>query len=42
MEIAYSHFERTLQLPGDLEQANVQAEYRDGMLLVRIGKEETH
>ena len=36
MEIAYSHFERSLELPCDLERADVTSEYRDGMLLVRI------
>lgn len=36
MEIAYSHFERTLTIPCDLERANVTADYRDGMLLIRI------
>lgn len=36
MEIAYSHFERTLGLPCDLERADISADYKDGMLLVRI------
>jgi HSP20 family protein len=36
MEIAYSHFERSLTLPCDLERADITSEYRDGMLLVRI------
>jgi HSP20 family protein len=36
MEIAYSHFERSLQLPCDLERADITTEYRDGMLLVHI------
>lgn len=36
MEIAYSHFERTLGLPCDLERAEISADYKDGMLLVRI------
>ncbi len=36
MEIAYSHFERSLTLPCDLERADITTEYRDGMLLVRI------
>ena len=39
MEIAYSHFERTLGMPCDLERAHITAEYRDGMLLVRIRPE---
>jgi HSP20 family molecular chaperone IbpA len=36
MEIAYSHFERSLTLPCDLERSDIASEYRDGMLLVRI------
>jgi HSP20 family protein len=36
MEIAYNHFERTVELPCNLETAAVATEYRDGMLLVRI------
>jgi HSP20 family protein len=36
MEIAYSKFERTVELPIDLKQANVTTEYRDGLLLVCI------
>lgn len=40
MEIAYSKFERTLELPIDLKQANVTTEYRDGLLLVRITPEQ--
>jgi len=36
MEITYSHFERSLELPSDLERAAIATEYRDGMLLVRI------
>ncbi|MCS6852920.1 MAG: Hsp20/alpha crystallin family protein [Gemmataceae bacterium] len=40
MEIAYSRFERTLELPGDLERSRLVVEHRDGMLLIRIRKEE--
>lgn len=39
MEISYSHFERTLELPEDLGQARVTTEFRQGMLLVRLQKE---
>jgi HSP20 family protein len=39
MEIAYSHFERTVTLPVNLEQAQFQMEHRDGMLLVHIHRE---
>src|SRR5262245_31042883 len=40
MEIAYNCFERSLELPCDLDQAHITTEYRDGMLLVRIRTEE--
>jgi HSP20 family protein len=36
MEIAYSTFERNLQLPCDLERADIATDYHDGMLLVHI------
>jgi HSP20 family protein len=36
MEIAYSQFERTVELPCDLKTADITTEYRDGMLLVCI------
>jgi HSP20 family protein len=36
MEIRYSEFERTLELPCDLDAAVVTAESRDGMLLVSV------
>jgi HSP20 family protein len=41
MEIAYSSFHRTIELPCLLDQAPIATEYRDGMLLVRIQIEET-
>jgi len=39
MEIAYSHFERSLTLPADLDRARVTAEHRHGMLLVHVEPE---
>jgi HSP20 family protein len=39
MEIAYSRFERSLDLPCDLKRAEIKTEYRDGLLLVRITPE---
>lgn len=39
MEISYSHFERSLTLPCDLDTASIEAEHREGMLLVRIHTE---
>jgi len=42
LEIAYSSFERSLELPCDLEQTHIRTDYRDGMLLVRIHTEEAN
>jgi HSP20 family protein len=39
LEIAYSAFERTLDFPCEVEQAHMEWEYRDGMLLVRLHTE---
>lgn len=39
MEIAYSWFERTIELPDLLDQARLVTEFRRGMLLVRIERE---
>jgi HSP20 family protein len=39
MEIAYSQFARQITLPVDLEHADIRAEHREGMLLVRIQQE---
>jgi HSP20 family protein len=39
MEIAYSAFERTIVLPCELDRAEISAEFRLGMLLVRIQTE---
>ncbi len=36
MEISYNRFERTVELPGNLEGAQVQIEGREGILLVRL------
>jgi HSP20 family protein len=36
MEIAYSRFERSLELSGVSETARIEAAHREGMLLVRI------
>jgi HSP20 family protein len=40
LEITYSAFERRVEFPVMLEQAEVRTEYRDGMLIVRIQLEE--
>jgi HSP20 family protein len=36
LEIAYSRFQRTVELPCNLDQARLVTEYHAGMLLVRI------
>ncbi len=36
MEIAYSSFERTIEVPDDLNAAELRLDYRDGILFVRI------
>lgn len=36
MEIAYSRFERSIELPCDPGPADLETDYRDGMLLVRL------
>jgi HSP20 family protein len=36
MEITYSQFERTLELPSEIEHLQIRTEYRDGMLLVSL------
>ncbi|MGD9723160.1 MAG: Hsp20/alpha crystallin family protein [Pirellulales bacterium] len=36
LEISYNQFERSLELPCDLDAMQVDTEYRDGMLLVRL------
>jgi HSP20 family protein len=41
MEIAYSRFERSVELPDDLAGARVRTDYRNGMLLIRVFTKET-
>src|SRR5262245_25952821 len=38
MEIGYSRFERSVELPCDLKRAEITPEYRDGLLLVHINE----
>lgn len=40
MEIAYNRFERSLELPCNLERAHLDMEYRNGILLVRVTTKE--
>lgn len=39
MEIAYSEFQRTVELPGNIEHMQVLTDYSDGMLLVQLQTE---
>jgi HSP20 family protein len=41
LEILYSQFERTVELPIALAQVRMRSEYRDGMLMVRVITEES-
>ncbi|SCZ52771.1 Hsp20/alpha crystallin family protein [Thiohalomonas denitrificans] len=41
LEITYSHFERTVELPIEAEGARLETEYRCGMFLVHIIEEGT-
>ena len=36
MEISYSRFDRSLEMPVDLENARISLEARNGLLLVRL------
>jgi HSP20 family protein len=36
IEIAYDRFERTIELPCDFDRAELEIDYREGMLLVYI------
>jgi HSP20 family protein len=36
MEISYNRFERTIELPTDLDNSRLRLDYRDGILFVRI------
>jgi HSP20 family protein len=40
LEIVYSDFERTLELPTNLERARIATDYQYGLLLVQIQTEE--
>jgi HSP20 family protein len=36
MEITYNHFERSVELPCDVEPVSIDTDYRHGMLLVHL------
>jgi len=40
MEISYSRFQRTVELPEDIHSSRVTVDYRDGILFVRIAQRE--
>jgi HSP20 family molecular chaperone IbpA len=39
LEITYDRFERMIEMPCDIERAEMEIDYRDGMLLVAIRTE---
>lgn len=39
LEISYNRFERTIELPCNVEAAQVSTDYRDGMLLIYLQPE---
>lgn len=39
LEISYNKFKKTIELPVELEGAEIRLDYKDGMLFVRIEKE---
>ena len=40
MEISYSRFQRTIELPEEIQNARLAVDYRDGILFVRIARED--
>ena len=40
MEITYSEFQRTVELPGRIDNLQINTDYRDGLLLVRLVAQE--
>ncbi len=42
MEIAYGYYERVIEMPCELQAADITSEYRDGILLIRIRTEGGH
>lgn len=42
LEIAYSQFERSIKVPFSIEDSNVEWEYKDGMLLIRVATPGEH
>ena len=40
MEITYSRFEKTLQFPASIEGASIEHNFENGLLIIRLWKEE--
>ena len=40
LEITYSRFEKIIQFPCDIEQADIERDYRDGLLLLHLRENE--
>ncbi len=36
MEISYNSFQRTIELPNEIDPGEIESEFRDGMLLIRV------
>jgi HSP20 family protein len=39
LEISYNKFKKMIELPVELEKAQIKVDYKDGMLFIRIEKE---
>jgi|SRR5688572_29149331 HSP20 family protein len=39
LEISYNKFRKMIELPVELEEAEIRLDYKDGMLMIRIEKE---
>jgi len=40
LEITYSRFEKTIQFPRSIEHAEIDRDYRDGLLILRLREEQ--
>ena len=40
LEITYSRFEKIIQFPCSIEQASIERDYRDGLLVLRLREDE--
>ena len=40
LEITYSRFEKMIRFPRSIEHASIERDYRDGLLILRLGEEQ--